>query len=82
MALHEKELEDLTEKLESERQRQRMSLKEKLNEKRRKKEHANRRKQEVELTREMLEQDKEINDVKVKVVRLDIFLIALAVLFR
>ena len=67
--MHEKELEDLTNRIDNDRNRQRALLQERLREKRRQKTMANRRKQEVDLTREMIQQDKELNEVRVKVVR-------------
>lgn len=66
MAAHEKELADLASQMESEKTRQILATREKLAEKRRKKMEELRRRQEVELTKEALEQQKELDEMRLK----------------
>ena len=63
MAAHERELDILSEHLDSQRHRQQVALREKLAENKRRRAQALRRKQEVELTKEMIEQKKELDEV-------------------
>ena len=57
------------EKLESNKQRQQASLQQKLAEKRKQKLHAHQKKQEREMARELMEQKKELTDVRTEHVR-------------
>ena len=57
---HQRELDDLVEKLDAERNKQQRNLKQKLEERKRQKEEALKRKQEAELAKELLEQKKEL----------------------
>ncbi len=66
MASHEHELELLAEKMDADRQRQQLSLRDKMAERRKRKMADLRRKQEADLTREMLTQKKELDEVKTK----------------
>ena len=66
LAAHEQELEHLADRLDHERQRQQIALREKLAENRKRKMAQLRRKQETELTKEMLEQKSELDEVKSK----------------
>ena len=64
MNAHQQEIENLVEHMENDRVRQQDHLKKKLEEKRRKRLDALRRKHDREEAREMLEQDKELKDVR------------------
>ena len=75
LAAHENELELMSEKLDAEKQRQQLSLRERLAEKRKRKMADLRRKQEAELTREMLTQKKELDEIRTTKVREDFFLL-------
>ena len=66
MAAHEHDLEELNEKLDADKNRQLLTLRDRLSNRRRRKMDEMRRKQEVELTKEMLEQKKDIDDVRLK----------------
>ena len=66
MSQHEQELEDLAEKLESEKSRQMLLLRDKMAARRQRKLEDLRRKHDVDLTKEMLEQKKEISEVRTK----------------
>ena len=66
MAAHQNELEILTDRMDTEHQRQQLQLREKLEAKRKRKTEALRRKQEAELTKEMLTQTKEIDEMRSK----------------
>ena len=63
MAAHQQELRLLAERLDSQRNRQQMALREKLAAKRRRRTQDLRRKQELELTKEMIEQKKELDEI-------------------
>ena len=80
LAAHENELELMSEKLDAEKQRQQLSLRERLAEKRKRKMADLRRKQEAELTREMLTQKKELDEIRTTKVREDFFTLTLYVL--
>ena len=64
MASHQKELELLSEKMDAERTKQQLSLRERLAERRKRKMADLRRKQEAQLTKEMLTQKKEIDEIR------------------
>ena len=66
MSQHEHELEDLAEKLENEKSRQLLALREKMATRRQRKLEDLRRKHDVDLTKEMLEQKKELNEIRQK----------------
>ena len=66
MARHQQELDDLQDKLESDKTRQMLSLRERLAKNRRRRMEDLRRKQDAELTGEMLEQRKELDEVRLK----------------
>ena len=66
MSQHEQELEDLAEKLETEKSRQMLLLRDKMAARRQRKLEDLRRKHDVDLTKEMLEQKKEISEVRTK----------------
>ena len=70
MASHEQELEDLAERLETDRDRQYLNLRDKLTQKRKRKMDELRRKQDVDLTKEMIEQKKEMDEIRMKQVGL------------
>ena len=70
MASHEQELEDLAERLETDRDRQYLNLRDKLAQKRKRKMDELRRKQDVDLTKEMIEQKKEMDEIRMKQVGL------------
>ena len=70
MASHEQELEDLAERLETDRDRQYLYLRDKLAQKRKRKMEELRRKQDVDLTKEMIEQKKEMDEIRMKQVGL------------
>lgn len=66
MAQHEYELENLADKLENEKNRQMLALRAKMADRRQRKLEDLRRRQDVELTREMLEQKKEADELRFK----------------
>ena len=66
MASHEHELQILSERLDTDRQRSLMSTRDKIAERKRRKMKELRRKQEAELTKEMLTQKKEVDEVRTK----------------
>lgn len=66
MAQHEHELEDLAERLENEKSRQVLALREKLASRRMRKLEDLRRKHDVDRTKEMLEQKKELDEIRLK----------------
>ena len=66
MAKHGQELDDLADKLENEKNRQMLALRAKMADRRQRKLEDLRRRQDVEATREMLEQKKEANELKLK----------------
>ena len=70
MASHEQELEDLAERLDADRDRQYLNLRDKLAQKRKRKMEELRRKQDVDLTKEMIEQKKEMDEIRMKQVRI------------
>ena len=66
MSQHEHELEDLADRLENEKSRQLLALRDKMATRRQRKLEDLRRKHDVDLTKEMLEQKKELNEVRQK----------------
>ena len=66
MASHELELRQLTEKLDHERQRSLLQHRDKLAERKKRKQEHLRRKQEGEITQEMLIQQKELDEIRGK----------------
>ena len=66
MASHQHELDLLSEHLDNQRNRQQVALREKLAENKRRRAQALRRKQEMELTKEMIEQKKELDEIVTK----------------
>jgi len=64
MAQHEKELEDLADKLENEKNRQMLALRERLANRRTRKLDDLRRRQDVDRSKELLEQKKELDGVR------------------
>ena len=64
MAAHAHDLEHMEEQLDSQMQRQQMVLKDRLDERRQRKLKHLRRKQELELTKEMLTQKKECDEIR------------------
>ena len=66
MASHEQELHTLSEHLDSERQRALMATRDKLAERKRRMMKEQRRKQEAELSKEMLTQKKELDEIRTK----------------
>lgn len=66
MAGHEAELALLSEQREAERQRQLLSMRDKMAERKRRRLQDLRRRQEAELTREMLTQKKELDEARSK----------------
>ena len=69
VASHEQELSLLSGKLEADRQRQMLGLRDRLDQQRRRKLEQQRRQQEADLTRESLTQRKEIQELSAKQVR-------------
>ncbi|KAH3741464.1 hypothetical protein DPMN_048189, partial [Dreissena polymorpha] len=69
MGQHEKEIEDLADRLENEKNRQMLALRERLANRRMRKLDDLRRRQDVERTKEMLEQKKELDEVRLKKAR-------------
>ena len=69
MASHQHELDLLSEHLDNQRNRQQVALREKLAENKRRRAQALRRKQEMELTKEMIEQKKELDEIVTKEVQ-------------
>ena len=74
MASHQHELDLLSEHLDNQRNRQQVALREKLAENKRRRAQALRRKQEMELTKEMIEQKKELDEIVTKEVRFSLCL--------
>ena len=74
MASHQHELDLLSEHLDNQRNRQQVALREKLAENKRRRAQALRRKQEMELTKEMIEQKKELDEIVSKEVRFSLCL--------
>ena len=70
MAAHQHELDLLAEHLDNQRNRQQVALREKLAENKRRRAQGLRRKQEMELTKEMIEQKKELDEIVSKQVNL------------
>lgn len=70
MNAHQQEIENLIEHMENDRTRQQENLKRKLQEKRRQRVDGLQRKHEREQARELLEQQKEIKDVRANNVRI------------
>lgn len=66
MARHKEELDDLRESLESDRSRQMLLLRDSLAESRRRRMEDLRRSQDAELTNEMLEQKKELDEIRLQ----------------
>lgn len=66
MESHEQEIEDLVEQLTNDKSRQQLALRDKLVIRRQQKMNELRRKQELELTKEMLEQKKEVDEIGLK----------------
>lgn len=66
MAAHENELQILADRLDNQKKQKQLQMREKLSEKRKQKMEALRRKQEAEITREMLMQKKEMDEIKAK----------------
>lgn len=66
---HQRELDDLVEKLDAERNKQQNNLKQKLEERKRQKEEALKRKQEAEVAKELLEQKKELAETHLAAVK-------------
>ena len=66
MASHELELRQLSERLDHERQRRLLALRDKLAERKKRKVDHLRRKQEAEITQEMIIQQKELDDIRGK----------------
>ena len=74
MAAHQHELDLLSEHLDNQRNRQQVALREKLAENKRRRAQALRRKQEMELMTEMIEQKKEIDEIVTKQVNFPVAL--------
>ena len=66
MAQHEHELEELADKLDKEKDRQLFGLRMKLDNRRQRKLEDLRRKHDVDMAKEMLEQKKEVNEIRLK----------------
>eukprot|EP00058_Branchiostoma_floridae_P012905 XP_002598393.1 hypothetical protein BRAFLDRAFT_128123 [Branchiostoma floridae] len=69
LAAHEQELEDLNDRLDAERSRQQLSLRDKLLARKRNRLQNKQRKQEAEMTKELLEQKKELKEARTKQVK-------------
>ena len=69
MASHEHELQLMAEKMDADRQRQMVTLRDRMSDRRRRRMDDLRRKQEVALTKEVLTQEKEVNEVRTVKVR-------------
>ena len=69
MAKHENELESLSERLQHEEHRQMVTLRDKLAKRRMRKLDDLQRKHDIEKTREMLEQKKDLDEVKLKIAK-------------
>ncbi|XP_071958404.1 uncharacterized protein [Antedon mediterranea] len=69
LTAHAREIEDLEDKLDGERSRQQLQLRDKLAKRRKQLELEQKRKHEVELAKELLEQKKELADVRSAVVK-------------
>ena len=66
LASHQQELDDLEERLHNDRVRQTLTLRDQLAQRRRRRLDKLRHKQESEMTREVLEQQKEVEDIRLK----------------
>lgn len=66
--MHERELANLSEKIEASHQKQQLQLRDKLAQKRKRQLEQMKRKHEVQLTKEMLTQQKELDEIKSKLV--------------
>jgi hypothetical protein len=64
MARHQQELDDLQDRMESDKSRQMLALRDRLAKNRRRRMEDLRRKQDAELTSEMLDQRKELDEVR------------------
>ena len=64
MAAHENELQLMAEKMDADRQRQMLTLRDRMSERRRRRMEDLRRKQELEVTKETLTQKKELDEVR------------------
>ena len=64
LSVHQQELDEMMEKMETEKQRQRSNLHQKLMERKKQKLEAQKRKQEREMAKELLEQKKELAEVR------------------
>lgn len=64
MSAHQQELDEIMEKMDTERQRQQANLHQKLMERKKRKQDAQKRKQEREMAKELLEQKKELSEVR------------------
>lgn len=64
MSAHQQELDEIMEKMDTERQRQQANLHQKLMERKKRKQDAQKRKQEREMAKELLEQKKELAEVR------------------
>ena len=69
MAAHEQEIQDLSERIDADRNRQQMALRDRLADRRKRKLADLRRRQEMEITKEMLMQKKELDEIRVKQVK-------------
>ncbi|KAI8480901.1 hypothetical protein Bbelb_413740, partial [Branchiostoma belcheri] len=69
LAAHEQELEDLNDRLDAERSRQQLSLRDKLLARKRSRLQNKQRQQEAEMTKELLEQNKELKEARTKQVK-------------
>lgn len=64
MATHQQELDEIMEKMDTEKQRQQANLHQKLLERKKRRQDAQKRKQEREMAKELLEQQKELAEVR------------------
>ena len=64
LATHQQELDEIMEKMDAEKQRQKANLHQKLLERKKQRQDAQKRKQEREMAKELLEQKKELAEVR------------------